>query len=173
MELHVISPTPHGRSARPSPVQALAQVGFTRLGGAHARGSSRAVSSSKVAIARAIVTGPLPALADEPTGNLDSARRHEIMDLLIVFNRDQRITILMVTHEADMAVYAGPIIRFWMVRVGPRPRGTGSPRPGARASRPQWMPRRLAWERARHPRSQGGVPDVLECPPARPARDPP
>jgi putative ABC transport system ATP-binding protein len=57
----------------------------------------------RVAIARAIVTRPLVLLADEPTGNLDSQRGHEIMDLLAALNRERGITVLMVTHEPDMA----------------------------------------------------------------------
>jgi putative ABC transport system ATP-binding protein len=66
----------------------------------------------RVAIARAIVTGPLVLLADEPTGNLDSARSQEIMHLLTGLNRDAGLTIAMVTHEPDMAAYAGRMIRF-------------------------------------------------------------
>ncbi|MEQ1902318.1 MAG: ABC transporter ATP-binding protein [Devosia sp.] len=59
----------------------------------------------RVAIARAIVTRPALLLADEPTGNLDSARAREIMALLVELNRDDGITIVMVTHEPDMAEY--------------------------------------------------------------------
>jgi putative ABC transport system ATP-binding protein len=66
----------------------------------------------RVAIARAIVTHPLVLLADEPTGNLDSTRSHEIMELLVRLNRKYGITILMVTHEADMARYAKRVVRF-------------------------------------------------------------
>ncbi len=66
----------------------------------------------RVAIARAIVTQPLVLLADEPTGNLDTQRSHEIMELLVTLNREQGITILMVTHEPDMATYAGRIVHF-------------------------------------------------------------
>lgn len=66
----------------------------------------------RVAIARAIVTQPLLLLADEPTGNLDSQRSREVMDLLTGFNRDHGITIVMVTHEADMAAYAKRIVHF-------------------------------------------------------------
>jgi putative ABC transport system ATP-binding protein len=60
----------------------------------------------RVAIARAIVTEPQVLLADEPTGNLDSERSREIMELLTKLNRERGITILMVTHESDMAEYA-------------------------------------------------------------------
>ena len=66
----------------------------------------------RVAIARAIVTRPLVLLADEPTGNLDSKRSHEIMELLVRLNREQHITVLMVTHEPDMAVYCSRIVHF-------------------------------------------------------------
>ncbi len=66
----------------------------------------------RVAIARAMVTQPLLLLADEPTGNLDTQRSKEIMELLTTFNRDNSITIVMVTHEADMAAYAKRIVHF-------------------------------------------------------------
>ncbi len=66
----------------------------------------------RVAIARAIVTNPAVLLADEPTGNLDSERSVEIMELLTQLNKDAGITIAMVTHEPDMAAFARTIIRF-------------------------------------------------------------
>ena len=66
----------------------------------------------RVAIARAIVTEPSVLFADEPTGNLDTARSLEIMDLLVRFNRERGITIVMVTHEPDMAAYASRTITF-------------------------------------------------------------
>ena len=66
----------------------------------------------RVAIARALVTEPKVVLADEPTGNLDSERSVEIMELLSQLNREVGICIVMVTHEADMAAYAHTIIRF-------------------------------------------------------------
>jgi putative ABC transport system ATP-binding protein len=66
----------------------------------------------RVAIARAIVTDPKVLLADEPTGNLDSARSREVMEMLAAFNREYGITIVLVTHDADMASYAKRIIRF-------------------------------------------------------------
>jgi len=71
----------------------------------------------RVAIARAIVTRPTVLFADEPTGNLDSARSHEIMELLTGLNGEQGVTIVMVTHEQDMAAYAGRIVRFVDGRV--------------------------------------------------------
>ncbi len=66
----------------------------------------------RVAIARAIVTSPDVLLADEPTGNLDSERSVEIMKLLTQLNQESGITVLMVTHEADMAAFARTIVHF-------------------------------------------------------------
>lgn len=66
----------------------------------------------RVAIARAIVTDPRIILADEPTGNLDTARSIEIMQLLQTLNKELGITILMVTHEEEMATYASRTIHF-------------------------------------------------------------
>jgi putative ABC transport system ATP-binding protein len=66
----------------------------------------------RVAIARAIATSPAVLLADEPTGNLDSIRSREIMELLSSLNKDRGITVMMVTHEPDMAEYATRTVRF-------------------------------------------------------------
>ncbi len=66
----------------------------------------------RVAIARAIVTNPLVLLADEPTGNLDTTRSHEIMELLSGLNTSRQLTIVMVTHEPDMALFAKRTLRF-------------------------------------------------------------
>lgn len=71
----------------------------------------------RVAIARAIVTRPVVLLADEPTGNLDTRTSREIVELISTFNREHGITVLMVTHEPDMAAYAGRVIRFVDGRV--------------------------------------------------------
>ena len=66
----------------------------------------------RVAIARAMVTQPQVLLADEPTGNLDSQRSHEIMELIQRLNRERGVTVLMVTHENDIAAYAQRTVRF-------------------------------------------------------------
>lgn len=66
----------------------------------------------RVAIARAIVSNPLILLADEPTGNLDSIKSVEIMNLLKTLNKESGITIIMVTHEEEMAAYAHRIVYF-------------------------------------------------------------
>jgi putative ABC transport system ATP-binding protein len=71
----------------------------------------------RVAIARAIVTRPAVLLADEPTGNLDTHTGEEIMELIGALNRDRGITVLMVTHEPDMAAHAKRVIRFVDGRV--------------------------------------------------------
>jgi putative ABC transport system ATP-binding protein len=78
----------------------------------HTSGELSGGQQQRVAIARAIVTEPAVLLADEPTGNLDTARSREIMDLLSGMNRDRGITIALVTHEPEMAAYARRIIHF-------------------------------------------------------------
>jgi putative ABC transport system ATP-binding protein len=92
--------------------QAISAVGLAGWEG-HTPGELSGGQQQRVAIARAIVTEPAVLLADEPTGNLDSARSREIMDLLTTFNRVQNITIVMVTHEPDMAAYAKRVVRFF------------------------------------------------------------
>ncbi|MDR2638231.1 MAG: ABC transporter ATP-binding protein [Helicobacteraceae bacterium] len=92
-------------------LEALDQVGLSRFE-SHTPAELSGGQQQRVAIARAIVTKPLALLADEPTGNLDSARSVEVMKLLQSFNREQGITIVMVTHEEDMARYARRVIRF-------------------------------------------------------------
>jgi putative ABC transport system ATP-binding protein len=71
----------------------------------------------RVAIARALVTDPALLLADEPTGNLDSARSHDIMALLARLNQERGLTIVMVTHEADIAAYASRVVQFLDGRI--------------------------------------------------------
>ncbi|MET0657777.1 MAG: ABC transporter ATP-binding protein [Steroidobacteraceae bacterium] len=66
----------------------------------------------RVAIARAIVTEPQVLFADEPTGNLDTATTREIMQLLARLNQERGITIVMVTHEPDVAAWTHRIVRF-------------------------------------------------------------
>jgi putative ABC transport system ATP-binding protein len=79
----------------------------------------------RVAIARAIVTDPALLLADEPTGNLDSQRSREIMELLVRLNRERGLTVALVTHEPDMAAYARRQLRFLDGRIETDERRTG------------------------------------------------
>ena len=94
--------------------RALAALDSVSLNGweDHTPGELSGGQQQRVAIARAIVTAPTVLLADEPTGNLDSSRSREIMELLTSFNREQGITVVMVTHEPDMAAYAKRQIHF-------------------------------------------------------------
>jgi len=96
--------------------EALAAVGLDRWE-KHTPAELSGGQQQRVAIARAIVTHPTLLLADEPTGNLDSQRSHEIMELLVDLNRKRGITVLMVTHEPDMAQYAQRVVHFVDGRV--------------------------------------------------------
>ncbi|MGN6228270.1 MAG: ABC transporter ATP-binding protein [Dyella sp.] len=96
--------------------EALAAVGLTGWEH-HAPAALSGGQQQRAAIARAIVTHPAVLLADEPTGNLDTLRSREIMDLIVALNRDRGITVLMVTHEPDMAAYARRVVRFVDGRV--------------------------------------------------------
>ncbi len=96
--------------------EALAAVGLTGWEH-HAPAALSGGQQQRAAIARAIVTHPSVLLADEPTGNLDTLRSREIMDLIVALNRDRGITVLMVTHEPDMAAYARRVLRFVDGRV--------------------------------------------------------
>jgi putative ABC transport system ATP-binding protein len=96
---------------REAAMSALEKVGLDKWWD-HTPAQLSGGQQQRVAIARAIVTNPDVLLADEPTGNLDSARSVEIMQLLASLNRDAGITVLMVTHEPDMAEFAKTIVHF-------------------------------------------------------------
>ena len=112
--------------------EALQKVG---LGGRerHTPAQLSGGQQQRVAIARAMVTKPGLILADEPTGNLDTHRSREIMELLAELNRSEGISVLMVTHEHDMAAFAHRIVTFLDGRIesdtsgrnGPKPDGAG------------------------------------------------
>ena len=96
--------------------KALDRVGLKGREG-HTASQLSGGQQQRVAIARAIVTNPAVLVADEPTGNLDTKTSRGIMDLLTSLNRDQGITVVMVTHEADIAAYAQRIIGFLDGRI--------------------------------------------------------
>jgi len=111
VELPLIYRGEDRKTRREAALAALDRVGLLPWAG-HTPAELSGGQQQRVAIARAIVTNPKVLLADEPTGNLDSERSVEIMELLTSLNRDQGITIAMVTHEPDMAEYAQTIVRF-------------------------------------------------------------
>ena len=91
--------------------EALRKVGLQGREG-HDPSQLSGGQQQRVAIARALAGGPAVILADEPTGNLDSARSHEIMRLLQRLNEEDGITVVMVTHEEDIAAYARRLMVF-------------------------------------------------------------
>jgi putative ABC transport system ATP-binding protein len=110
VELPLIYAGISSRERRVKALEALEQVGLAGKAGNHPSQLSGG-QQQRVAIARALVNKPAVILADEPTGNLDSATSEEIMALFKSLN-DQGITIIMVTHEHDVADHAGRQITF-------------------------------------------------------------
>jgi putative ABC transport system ATP-binding protein len=111
VELPLIYRGESGKKRRDTAMAALHKVGLADWSH-HTPSELSGGQQQRVAIARAIVTHPDVLLADEPTGNLDSQRSIEIMELLTELNQTSGITVLMVTHEAEMADFAHTIVQF-------------------------------------------------------------
>jgi putative ABC transport system ATP-binding protein len=105
--------------------EALRSVGLAGREGHHPNQLSGG-EQQRVAIARALVKGAPIILADEPTGNLDTKTSIEIMELFVKLNEESRITLVLVTHEPDIAAYAQRIIRFRDGRLVGDERAAGS-----------------------------------------------
>jgi putative ABC transport system ATP-binding protein len=110
VELPLVYAGLHSKERRQKALLAMEQVGLAGKEGNHPSQLSGG-QQQRVAIARALVNSPAVILADEPTGNLDSSTSDEIMTLFTTLNK-QGITIIMVTHEHDVAAYAGRQITF-------------------------------------------------------------
>ncbi len=96
---------------RKAALAALESVGLSGWQG-HTSAELSGGQQQRVAIARALVSNPVLLLADEPTGNLDTQRSREVMELLAALNRDKGLTVVLVTHEQEMAHYAKRVVHF-------------------------------------------------------------
>jgi putative ABC transport system ATP-binding protein len=104
------------RERRALALKALSAVGLSGWE-KHKQSELSGGQQQRVAIARAIVCEPSVLFADEPTGNLDTSTSHQIMDLLTSLNRKLGITIVMVTHEKEIALYAERAVNFLDGRI--------------------------------------------------------
>jgi putative ABC transport system ATP-binding protein len=99
------------RERRQRALEALAAVGLSDRAG-HMPNQLSGGQQQRVAIARALTTGAPLLLADEPTGNLDTRTSEEVMGILLKMNEERGITVVLVTHEADIAEYARRVVVF-------------------------------------------------------------
>jgi putative ABC transport system ATP-binding protein len=111
VELPLVYQRVGARERRRRALDALERVGLANRA-AHAPNELSGGQQQRVAIARAIVTSPRLLVADEPTGNLDSTMSAEVMAMLVRLNTELGITVVMVTHEEEMAAYAKRVVVF-------------------------------------------------------------
>ena len=111
VELPLLYGPTHARERRRKAMEALASVGLAGREDHHPNQLSGG-QQQRVAIARALVNTPSIIMADEPTGNLDTKTSMEIMQLLTRLNGEQKITIILVTHEPDISTFTRRIIQF-------------------------------------------------------------
>ena len=111
VELPLIYGATPSREGHRLAMEALASVGLSGREDHHPNQLSGG-QQQRVAIARALVNHPSIILADEPTGNLDTRTSLEIMQLLTQLNEEQKITIILVTHEPDISTFTRRIIQF-------------------------------------------------------------
>jgi putative ABC transport system ATP-binding protein len=128
VELPLIYRRVKSRERRERALAALEAVGLSDRA-RHAPSELSGGQQQRVAIARALVTDPSLLLADEPTGNLDSSRKVEIMELLVRLNEERGITIALVTHEPDMAVFVSRVVVFKDGRIVDESSGGRGARP--------------------------------------------
>ncbi|MBI4288353.1 MAG: ABC transporter ATP-binding protein [Chloroflexi bacterium] len=101
----------NGKDKRKRSLEALARVGLAQRSRHHTNELSGG-EQQRVAIARSLINNPSIIIADEPTGNLDSRTSEEIMAIFDELNREESITIILVTHENDIARHAGRIVHL-------------------------------------------------------------
>ncbi|MGE0433010.1 MAG: ABC transporter ATP-binding protein [Planctomycetota bacterium] len=126
---------------RAQALQALADVGLADRA-RHRPNELSGGQQQRVAVARALASQPSLLLADEPTGNLDTPRSHDLMQLLVRLRQQRPLTIVMVTHEPDMAGYADRVVQFRDGQIV----ADGPPDAGLRGARDAFDPARLPVE---------------------------
>jgi len=133
VELPLLYSHANGRNRTEKALAALEAVGLKERAG-HKTNQLSGGEQQRVAIARALLNNPSLILADEPTGNLDSKTSEEVMEIFGRLNREQRMTMILVTHEADIANYARKSIHL---KDGLIVREETNPRFGQKAIRGQ------------------------------------
>ncbi|MGA2586830.1 MAG: ABC transporter ATP-binding protein [Candidatus Aminicenantales bacterium] len=109
VELPMLYADVSGKQSRERALKALKLVGLEGRE-THNTNQLSGGEQQRVAIARSLVNNPSLILADEPTGNLDSKMSEDVMKIVLDMNREKKITIILVTHESDIAAYANRVI---------------------------------------------------------------